>query len=102
MAPTEANILSDAYPYSRFVYNAIRNDTFAQGLASNATRNFVSANGFICKTAAVSAINPKTGNNFRTDVEDVIRDNGFIPLPVGPTGAGGGSSHCRATDTASL
>lgn len=102
VAPTEANILSDAYPYSRYVYNAIRNDTFASGLASNATRNFVSANGFICKTAAVSATNPKTGNNFRTDVEDTIRDNGFIPLPVGATGAGGGNSHCRATDTASL
>ncbi len=102
VAPTEANILSDAYPYSRYVYNAIRNDTFASGLASNAIRNFVSANGFICKTAAVSATNPKTGNNFRTDVENVIRGEGFIPLPVGATGAGGGNSHCRATDTASL
>lgn len=102
VAPTEANILSDAFPYSRFMYNVIRNDTFTSGLASNATRNFVSANGFICKVAGVSAINPKTGNNFRTDVENVIRANGFIPLPVGPTGAGGGNSHCRATDTASL
>ena len=102
VAATEANILSNAYPYSRFVYNAIRNDTFASGLASNAIRNFVSANGFLCKTAAVSATNPKTGNNFRTDVENVIRGEGFIPLPVGATGAGGGNSHCRATDTASL
>ncbi|MEZ5182682.1 MAG: hypothetical protein R2702_12545 [Acidimicrobiales bacterium] len=94
--------MSDAYPFSRYVYNAIRNDTFSSGLASNAVRNFVSANGFICKTAAVSATNPKTGNNFRTDVENVIRGEGFIPLPVGATGAGGGNSHCRATDTASL
>ena len=38
----------------------------------------------------------------RTDVENVIRGEGFIPLPVGATGAGGGNSHCRATDTASL
>ena len=102
VAPTEANILSDAFPFSRFMYNVVRNDTFASGLASNATRNFASANGFICKAAGAHAVNPKTGNNFRTDVENVIRANGFIPLPVGPTGAGGGNSHCRATDTASL
>jgi len=102
VAPTEANILNDSYPYARFVYNAIRNDTFASGLASNAIRNFVSANGFICKAAAASATNPKTNNNFRTDVENVIRGEGFIPLPIGPTGAGGGNSHCRAVDTASL
>jgi ABC-type phosphate transport system substrate-binding protein len=102
VAPTEANILSDAFPYSRYVYNAIRNDTFSSGLAANAVRNFVSSNGFICKSAANSATNPKTGNNFRTDVENVIRGEGFIPLPLGSTGAGGGQSHCRATDTASL
>ena len=99
VAPTEANILSDAFPFSRYMWNVVRNDTFASGLASNATRNFVSANGFLCKTAAASAINPKTGNNFRTDIEATIRAEGFIPLPVGPTGAGGGNSHCRAVDT---
>jgi ABC-type phosphate transport system substrate-binding protein len=102
VAPTEANILSDAFPYSRYMYNAIRHDTFSSGLASNAVRNFVSSNGFLCKTAAQSATNPRTGNNYRTDVENVIRENGFIPLPVGATGAGGGNSHCRATDAASL
>lgn len=102
VAPTEANVLSDAFPYSRYLYNVVRNDTFASGLASNAVRNFVSANGFICKTAAASATNPKTGNNFRTDVENVIRGEGFIPLPVGATGAGGGNSHCRAVDTVTV
>lgn len=102
IAPTEANIVSGSYPFSRDLYNAIRNDTFASGLAANGVRNFVSANGFICKTAAQSAVNPRTGVNFRTEVETIIRDNGFIPIPVGATGAGGGNSHCRATDTASL
>lgn len=102
VAPTEANILSDAYPYSRYLYNVVRNDTFASGLASNAVRNFVSANGFLCKAAAASATNPKTGNNFRTDVETTIRAEGFLPLPVGATGAGGGNSHCRAVDTATV
>jgi ABC-type phosphate transport system substrate-binding protein len=102
VAPTEANILSDAYPFSRYLYNVIRNDTFTSGLASNAVRNFVSSNGFICKTAANSATNPKTGHNFRADVESVIRGEGFIPLPVGNNGAGGGQSHCRAVDAATL
>lgn len=102
VAPTEANILSDAYPFSRYLYNVVRNDTFASGLASNAVRNFVSSNGFICKTAANSATNPKTGNNFRTDIETIIRGEGFIPLPVGNNGAGGGQSHCRAVDAAAL
>lgn len=102
VAPTEANVLSDAYPFSRFVYNAIRNNTFTSGLASNAVRNFVSANGFLCKAASASASNPRTGNNFRADIETVIRDNGFFPLPLGATGAGGGNSHCRAVDTADI
>lgn len=102
VAPTEANIVNDTYPYSRFVYNAIRNDTFASGLASNAVRNFVSANGFLCRPAAAMASDPRTGLNFRTEVENIIRDAGFFPLPVGPTGAGGGNSHCRATDTSAL
>lgn len=102
IAPTEANIVSGAYPFSRDLYNAIRNDTFPSGLASDAVRNFVSANGFLCKSAAASAVNPRTGVNFRTEVEAILRDNGFIPIPVGATGAGGGNSHCRATDTSAL
>mgnify|MGYP000954233527 CR=1 FL=1 len=32
----------------------------------------------------------------------VIRGEGFIPLPVGNNGAGGGQSHCRAVDAATL
>jgi ABC-type phosphate transport system substrate-binding protein len=102
IAPTEANIVNDTYPYSRFLYNAIRNDTFASGLASNAVRNFVSANGFLCRPVGTMASDPRTGLNFRVEVENIIRDSGFFPLPLGATGAGGGNSHCRATDTSAI
>jgi ABC-type phosphate transport system substrate-binding protein len=101
VAPTEANVLNDSFPFSRFVYNVIRNDTFASGLASNAVRNFVSANGFICRRNSQQAINPLTGVNYGVEVENTIRANGFFPLPEGDTGGrlAGLISKCRAVDT---
>lgn len=99
--PTEANVLNDSYPFSRFVYNVIRNDTFTSGLASNAVRNFVSANGFICRRNSQQAKNPLTGVNYGVEVENIIRQEGFFPLPEGDTGGrlAGLISKCRAVDT---
>ncbi|MBI2710246.1 MAG: substrate-binding domain-containing protein [Actinobacteria bacterium] len=98
--PTEANIVSDAYPFSRFVYNVIRYDTFATGLASAAVKQFAYTKGFLCKPAGASVKDPRTGANFRTEVEDTIRGAGFIPLPLGTSGSRDATqSHCRVIDT---
>lgn len=102
--PTPESILDDSFPYSRFVYNAIRSDGayFNQGLASNAVRNFVAATGFLCKPNSAHAVNPLTGVNYGEEVDALIADHGFVGIPVGPTGKGLAPSKCRAYDSADI
>jgi ABC-type phosphate transport system substrate-binding protein len=104
IAPTTPNITNDTFPYTRLMYNVIRQGaaTMTTGLASNATRNFMTATGFICKPNTAHVKNPRTGVNFGVEIENVIRDNGFIPLPVGTTGGGLPNSKCRITDTVNV
>jgi len=92
----ETTVVAGTYPYSRFVYNVIRN-SFGTDDIANGGRNFVAPLGFLCKPSSQHAVNRETGNNYRVDVENTIRDNGFFPLPLGVTGLGASDSHCRAS-----
>ena len=85
-----------AFPYSRYLYNVVRN-SFGTGDASNAVRNFTAGLGFLCKPASAHLISPWSKNNYRVDIENVISDDGFVPIPFGPTGLGLADSHCRAS-----
>ena len=104
VAPTQANVVSGAYPLWRYLYNAIRYSFPAEN-ASNAARNFVAAQGFLCKddgthgTANKLPVNPFTKHNYRTDIENTIIADGFYPIPWGDAGgpAAGTNSYCRVS-----
>jgi ABC-type phosphate transport system substrate-binding protein len=88
-APTEANIQTGDFPFSRFMYNAYRLSGPAP-LVNAQTLGFVGSNGWICKPAGQHAKpvgDPglgtefvKASRNYHQLVLDTIRDQGFIPL----------------------
>ncbi len=56
--------------------------------------------GWICKTTANHAVNPVTGNNFRTDIAQAIGAAGFVPVLFGAIGGGStASDYCRLVTT---
>jgi len=98
VAPTTTTIENGTFPYGRFLYNVIRNST-AKQKANAATRAYLGAKtGWLCKNSTLHSKDPATGNNYRTDIEDVISGEGFVPLTFGTIGGGvTGSSFCRVT-----
>jgi ABC-type phosphate transport system substrate-binding protein len=121
VAPTFANIQNDTFPFTRNVFNVTR-DGCADSvppepacgittlLANEATRQFVDADinndnngddpGWLCRPASATPINPKTGKNYREEIEDIIKEFGFVPLALGPTGGGiSGNSMCRVVNS---
>jgi len=72
------------WPVTRGIYNNYNNSS-AVVPATDATLNFTSELGFLCKTGTTSDINPYTGNSFRTDIENAIKAAGFIPLDIAQT-----------------
>ena len=53
------------------MYNVYR-DSFANRNATVDTKRYVGDTGWICKVAGDHGVNPKTGNNFRTDIASTI------------------------------
>jgi len=98
--PDATTIGSGTFPFSRLLYNAIRH-SFTGTPSFNANqevRDYVDVAGFLCKGPGQHETNPVTGNNYRTDIENVIKGEGFVPIPFGgPTGAAPltFSSFCR-------
>ncbi len=97
VAPSANTIANGTFAYGRFLYNVYRATTNTMPV-NRAAKSFISEKtGWLCKTSA-HAVNPLTGNNFRTDIESTIRSEGFVPLPVGTIGGGiSGTSYCRAS-----
>ena len=68
------------FPVVRGLYNVYNNST-ALVPSNQATLNFTSEYGFLCKASATD-IDPSTGVSFRTDIENAIKAQGFFPLDV--------------------
>ena len=69
------------FPVTRGLYNVYNNST-AIVPSSQATLNFTSEYGFLCKAGTKTDIDPSTGVGFRTDIENAITAQGFFPLDV--------------------
>ncbi len=69
------------FPVTRGLYNNYANSS-ATNPSNQATLNFVSEKGFMCKSGTASDINPYTGNSYRFDIEAAIKAQGFFPLDV--------------------
>jgi len=72
------------FPVTRGLYN-LYNNSSATVPASQATLNFVSEDGFLCKASTATDIDPQTGVDYRTEIESAITANGFFPLDVSGT-----------------
>lgn len=105
----EASIENGTYPIGFFLMNtycAAKTGTAPCPKPTNSrVKYYVGEAGWICKAYATGTHyglhrkNPWTGKNYREEIEDVIRANGFAPLSYGPTGGSTpGNSFCREFD----
>ena len=104
--PSAGTIGPGTFPYSRFLFNVFcPAGSGGANCASNpvtaaatAVTSYVGEEGWICKTASHHTTDIVTGANYRTDIFNVITQNGFVPLLNGVIG--GGDTHldfCRLT-----
>ena len=101
VAPDIKNILSGAFPFSRFLYNVYckgdpsnSNKCGTASPSSAAVTSYIGESGWICKTT--HAADPITGVGYRTEIASAITNFGFAPLPKGPTGGGTTTTnYCR-------
>jgi hypothetical protein len=49
--------------------------------SSPATLNAISEDGFLCKPSTTTDIDGLTGETYRTEIDDALTANGFLPLP---------------------
>jgi ABC-type phosphate transport system substrate-binding protein len=100
------------FPCIRFLYNVYSDGSFTPAdnaeygfpVATNATLNYVSEIGFICKSQLDAKGNevddPNTGLWYHTEISDVIDASGFLPLPYqssGESATGVAIAHPAAT-----
>jgi hypothetical protein len=77
------------FPIIRYLSNVYNNSTAtgapgtAAAPASQATLNFMSEYGFLCKPSTATDIDPYTGLNYRYEIETTLIQNGFFPIDVG-------------------
>jgi hypothetical protein len=101
VAPDIKNILSGAFPFSRFLYNVYCKGDPSNGNkcgtaspSSAAVTSYIGPSGWICKTT--HAADPITGVGYHTEIAAAITNFGFAPLPKGATGGGTTTTnYCR-------
>jgi hypothetical protein len=95
IAPSATTIQNGTYPIIRFLYNVYGNGTQADvPVATQATLNFVSEYGFLCKPGTATQTDSNTGLTYRSEIDTVLKDQGFVPFLLGPMGdTAGGYTH---------
>jgi ABC-type phosphate transport system substrate-binding protein len=91
--PTQGNILNGSFPIPQLLYNVYSNGSNANiPAASPATLNYVSEDGFLCKTQRTpqgkQIDDPNTGVSYHTEIDNIIGAAGFIALPNGAPASG--------------
>jgi hypothetical protein len=81
--------------YSHGVFNVFRH-SFPSDDGKLSLRDFTDGDGWLCPHDLPT--DPLTGVPYRTEIENVIRAEGFFPLPVGPQSGGFPNGHCRLVD----
>jgi ABC-type phosphate transport system substrate-binding protein len=97
---SKSTILDGSFPTDRFLYNVYSNGTNTGTnpipVATQATLNFVSEYGFICKQD--SAIDSNSGNSYGSEIQSIITNNGFFPLPSATMDASNVDSNASISD----
>jgi ABC-type phosphate transport system substrate-binding protein len=102
VTPSEANIQSGTFPFTRLMYNVVRVGSVAPTV-SNDTLNFLGASGYLCKR--LDAHNKPIGDpgpgvavalaskNYGQEMVAALTSNGFIPLTSATN-----LNRCQTTD----
>ncbi len=81
---TAANIEDQSYPFNRELYNVYYQFTAANTGVSPSVRQaaerFLGASGWICKPPSEHASDPRTGQNYGEEIDQIIRAEGFVPI----------------------
>jgi ABC-type phosphate transport system substrate-binding protein len=113
---TPTTIQNGTFPYGRYLYNVVCGAADdSQGCSANAAPadqavlNYVGPEGWICKpqkgvansTTLTGHVNdPLTGKNYFSEIQSVIKAQGFVPLANGVIGGGDvNSDYCRLFTT---
>jgi hypothetical protein len=88
ISPTETTILNGSWPVVQFLYNVYSDGSNSNiPVATPATLNFASEDGFICKPNTVDGsasgtqiVDPISGLTYRSEIETAITNSGFYPL----------------------
>jgi ABC-type phosphate transport system substrate-binding protein len=101
VAPSEETIADGSFPFSRFMYNVYCvNCAHGRQASARLLRYIEERTGWICKQNQFHSDNPLTGDNYGSEIEDIISAHGFVNIPVGPIGGGEqGESKCRLFTT---
>ena len=72
-----------AFPGDRLLYNVYADGDEPEhpGQRRRPPLNAVSEDGFLCKPATATDIDPNTGVTYRSEIDAVITGQGFFPLP---------------------
>jgi hypothetical protein len=70
------------FPGDRLIYNVYSDGSNANIPVTNpAALNVVSEDGFVCKPATSTDVDGLTGLTYRTEITNILKANGFLPLP---------------------
>ncbi len=83
----QSTVANKQWAIIRYLYNDYSNSSSATP-ASQATLNFTSELGWLCKASAATEIDPNTGLTERATINSAIEAGGFLPIqPNGSTAA---------------
>lgn len=73
---------TSAFPGDRLLYNVYSDGSNPNlPVSSPATLNALSEDGFLCKPATTTDVDPSTGSTYRSEIDAAITGEGFFPLP---------------------
>jgi ABC-type phosphate transport system substrate-binding protein len=91
---SEATIENGSFATDRLLYNVYENgntnNADAVPVASQSVLNAISSVGFLCNPASQADVDPlsPTAQTYQTEIDGIIRANGFFPLTEGSEGDG--------------
>jgi hypothetical protein len=97
----------EIFPGDRLLYNVYSDGSNPDiPVASDATLNAISEDGFLCKPSTNSDIDPNTGSTYLSEIQSAITAHGFFPLyPAGhpqPEDGNGSTSSPFSTTAAGI
>jgi len=85
--PTQVSTLNGDFPVTRLLFNVYSNgsQSVAMPASSPATLTYISETGFLCSPNTANEIDPQTGANYLSEIQNTILGAGFYPLSAGAT-----------------